>query len=333
MVLADSTMDKVNLPFFYQLGTQLSPLTKMAVESQTRLSILLACVPVRDSINGLLTWSGGLNVCLNSAQALLKTMDEVAHWWFTAKPEDQQKTDVLVDSKFMRVVQTAIKFETVLNEELATLATYSVSKKGIYSTPDLIDTTEKAFPESALSKLSPDIIREIQEAGKCLAFDIPTASGFHMLRATEAVLHEYYLAIGEPQKKDKLENWGAYISYLYKLAESETEIDEEKVNHIKKVLALLQQVKDRDRNLIMHPEVVLSADEAFMLFETTKTAIMTMADKLPPYQPIDIAKVEPPKFTKIEAVEPPKLVKIEAVEPPKFAKVKAIRKDKTTKKE
>ena len=156
----------------------------------------------------------------------------------------------------------------------------------------MINNAEIVFPKSVLKTLNIDIVREVREAGKCLAFDIPTASGFYMLRATEGILHEYYLVVCKPKKQDKLDNWGAYISALYKLSEDESTIDETK-NHIKKVLALLQQVKDQDRNQIMHLEVVLNDDEAFVLFEITKTAIMTMAEKLP------IIKVKPqrPKTT------------------------------------
>jgi hypothetical protein len=42
-----------------------------------------------------------------------------------------------------------------------------------------------------------------------------------------------------------------------------------------------QQIKDNERNLIMHPERVLSADDAFRLFEIAKTAIITMSTFLP----------------------------------------------------
>jgi hypothetical protein len=50
---------------------------------------------------------------------------------------------------------------------------------------------------------------------------------------------------------------------------------------VKETVAILQQIKDNDRNLIMHPERVLSSDDAFTLFEIAKGAIMAMAKKLP----------------------------------------------------
>ena len=102
-----------------------------------------------------------------------------------------------------------------------------------------------------------------------------------MLRATEEVLHEYYMALCKPKNECHLDSWAAYISALHKIIENEANYDKTVVNHVKKVLGLLQQIKDQDRNLIMHPEVVLNADEAFVLFEITKGAIMTMAEFLP----------------------------------------------------
>lgn len=277
----DSTVDKVNLPFFYQLGTQINTLTKTVPIPQNWLDILLAAWRVRESINGLLGWGGRLSVCRTSGQALVKAIEAVVEMWNSAKPEDRSKSDSPINKQIQNVIEKAKTFETVLCEELAMVSAYSVSRKGAYSTPDLIDTAENVFPVSVLETLNGEIIREVREAGKCLAFDIPTASGFHMLRATEGMLHEYYLVVCKPKKKDKLENWGAYIAALYKLTQDESHISDETKNHIKKVLALLQQIKDEDRNQIMHLEVVLNDDQAFVLFEITKGAIMAMAEKLP----------------------------------------------------
>jgi len=289
----ENTMDKINLPFFYQLGTQLNPLTKMKAEPQNRIAIYVAGFTARNNVTVLLNWTGGLKVCRASAQAFIAAMDGVQKWVTSAKVEDYTKPNPITDLTFQQVIDKAKTFETVLSEELLTLSAYSASQKGIYSTSDLIERAANAFPSSVLQKLSADTVREVTEAGKCLAFDVATASGFHMLRATEEVLHEYYVVVYKPEKKDKLDNWGAYIAALYKLTGDESNADVEIKNHIKKVLALLQQIKDQNRNLIMHPEVVLTPDEAFSLFEVTKGAIMTMADLLS----LPVAKAQPPKAT------------------------------------
>ncbi len=289
LLLTESLMDRMDLPFFYQLGTRINPLTKTVSTPQNRLDTLMTAWQARNSINVLLGWGGRLNVCRTSGQTLSKAINDAIDLWNNAKAEDRGKPDSPIVPAIQDVIDKAKTFETVLSEELATVSAYSVSKKLAYSIPDLVDSAENVFPVSVLETLSKEVIREVREAGKCLAFDIPTASGFHMLRATEGVLHEYYLAICKPSSKAKLANWGAYISALYQLtdgkapkakAKGQCTVNTETKNHIKKVLALLQQVKDEDRNQIMHLEIVLNDDEAFVLFEITKGAIMAIAEKL-----------------------------------------------------
>jgi hypothetical protein len=274
-------MEKVNLFFFYQLGAQLSPLSKMTAEPKNRVDVFIAGQTVGTYVRSLLNWTVELKVCRAGATALLDAIDKVQKWSNTVKaPEDWTKKDYSLDSMFQQVIIKAKNLETVLSEELQTLSSYYASQKGIYSISDLIDQAEKMFFPSMLEKFGESVVQDIKQGGRCLAFDIPTACGFHMLRATEAVLHEYYISVCKPESKDKLSGWSAYISVLFKLSE-EANVEPDIKAHVKKVIALLQQIKDQDRNLIMHPEVVLTADEAFVLFEITKGIIMAMSDRLP----------------------------------------------------
>ena len=134
----------------------------------------------------------------------------------------------------------------------------------------MIERAELALPESVRNKLDTQILSEIKESGKCLAFDNATASGFHIMRALEAVIHQYYLVICKPSKAERLDSWAAYIAALRGSTDST----------VKETVAVLQQIKDNERNLIMHPERVLSPDDAFTLFEIAKGAMMAMAGKL-----------------------------------------------------
>ena len=77
--------------------------------------------------------------------------------------------------------------------------------------------------------------------------------------------------MSQPKPKKRLGSWGAYITELYESTDPE----------VKKMVAILQQIKDLDRNLIAHPEGFLSEDDAFILFDAAKYAIMQMANKLP----------------------------------------------------
>ena len=274
-------MEKVNLFFFYLLGAQLSPLSKMTAVPKNRIDVLIDARRVGPRVRNLLDWTVELKVCRAGAKAFLDAVDKVEKWSNTVESsEDWTKQDPSTDLMFQQIIDKAKNFETVLSEELQTLSSYYASRKGIYSISDLIDQAEKIFLPSMLEKFSKSVVQDIKQGGRCLAFDIPTACGFHMLRATEAVLHEYYISVCRSESKKKLSNWSAYISALSKLS-GEANVEENIKTHVKKIVALLQQIKDQDRNLIMHPEVVLTADEAFVLFEITKGVIIAMSDRLP----------------------------------------------------
>lgn len=267
------TMEKISLPFFYQLGSQLKPLTEYEVRADNRVQIFIACVFVKGNIRLLLDQFTTLTVCRTAGEELINAIGNIEKWWKETAPDDMSKPNYSVDAEFRQVVNKAKEFQVVLSAELQTLATYHVTQKGIYSTTDLIERAENILPRPVLVKMSPQVIEEIKQSGRCLAFDSATASAFHILRATEALMHQYYISMCKPSPKPTgmLDSWGAYIAEFQKSTKPE----------VKEVVAMLQQIKDQHRNLIMHPEVVLSPDEAFALFEIAQGAIIAMAHKLP----------------------------------------------------
>ena len=139
-----------------------------------------------------------------------------------------------------------------MEAEFDSLATYAISQKGAYSTPDLIEHAENMIPETTRKLLPPGVTKDVQEAGRCLVFDLPTASGFHILRAVELVMIELWQHIKQTGDK-KPTNWGAYIDKFDK-----SSIDA-------KIPSLLRDLKDLYRNPTLHPEVTLDEDEATTL--------------------------------------------------------------------
>lgn len=266
-------MDRVNLTFFYLLGFHLRTLIGCDIIPDDRWKIITTSWQVQSYLTGLLNSIGALHVCRIPGNKLLNSINEVQKWWQDKGLEQVEHDDPSIDTIFEQVLEDAETFDTVLTSELDTLAAYWATQKGIYSTPALISATENIFPPPVLNKLNKKIIDEIRECGRCLAFDNSTASAFHVIRATEIVLHEYYLSVFKLDTKTtkRLESWGAYIKELKKSTSPA----------VREVVSILQQIKDRHRNLIMHPEVVLNPNEAFILFEIAKTAIITMADRLP----------------------------------------------------
>lgn len=265
-------MEKISLPFFYEVGASLGPLAKLSPDPNNRIPIYLASFQVHRYVYTLLTSFASLAVCRGKAIQLINAIIEAQKWMNQREPDRWKETDHNADVSFQNVVNNAKDFETILSAELQTLASYHVTQKGAYSTPDLIERAELTLTESVRTKLSSQIIGEIRQSGRCLAFDNPTASGFHIMRAVEAVMHQYYIAVCKPNPcPTHLENWGAYIKELQKSSDPV----------VRETVAVLQQIKDNDRNLIMHPERVLSPDDALRLFEISKGAIMAMATRLP----------------------------------------------------
>lgn len=269
LALDGRSMEKIDLLSFYRLGTALRPLCEVTPE-MGRLEIFIRCSTAKGQLESLLGSWPGLTVCRKDG---LTVIQAVAEWVDTASAGEWKKPMDWMDEVNIRSIANKAKaFETVLRAELQTLATYHVTQKGIYSTPDLIERADNTLPGSIRRRIPRKAREEIRESGKCLAFDNATASGFHMMRATEMVLHQYYLAVCEPKKKAKLGSWAAYLGELRESGDPDAQ----------KVVAMLQQIKDQDRNLIMHPEIVLSSDDAFTLFEVGQSAIIAMAGKLEP---------------------------------------------------
>ena len=204
------------------------------------------------------------------ALTFIEKVKELDSWATPDNFDEWTKSNSISNKRFAEIIQIAKEFQIILLEDMHTIMAYEASQKGAYNTPDLIENTELILPESARTKLNKNTISEISESGKCLVFDVPTASGFHILRAVEMVMHEYYLVICKPKDSNKLDNWGAYLSAMKSITKPIVE----------ETIAILQQIKDNDRNLIMHPERILSLDDAFTLFEISKTAIIVMASQL-----------------------------------------------------
>ena len=269
-------MEKLNLPFFYQIGHELHRLASIRMDAPVQ-ELFMACGSLRPVLESLLNGLPSLKVAKPAGEELKKLMDglfhdpdqkKFGHIDFT-KPLDGNNYQL--QAVMFSISRQASEFQTVLNAELQSLAAYLVTQTGIYSGAALVEHAEDVVPVKLKAKLSPIALEDIRQSGRCLAFGVGTACGFHILRATEAAMHQYYVKVcNQGSNCDPLDNWGAYIASFRKQSDSDT----------KRIVELLQQVKDHDRNFIMHPEVFLNDDDAHTLFEFAKGAIMAMAEKL-----------------------------------------------------
>jgi hypothetical protein len=265
-------MKRVNEFDFYDLAAQIHPLVSIA--PQAKFSVIwLDLWNARHEINVILS-ARPFSVCANAASELKAAITHVVpEKWDELSaifPADPAKEEPILPWKISQIEQTAKTFETVLAAECQVLDTYFISKKGAYSTADLIDHAHFQIPQTMRDEVPEQTRSDIDQAGKCIAFDLPTAAAFHLLRGTEAVLREFYNLIvpGPKRAAPKMRNWGVYIKLL-KDHGAET-----------KVTSLLDHLRDAYRNPVLHPEENYTDERALVLFGVCISAIVMMWEEI-----------------------------------------------------
>lgn len=167
----------------------------------------------------------------------------------------------LVRQDMWRVRWDTEPLRTLLHGELAVQSTYHIWPKRAFNVDLLIERATSLFSEEVQHWMIENERYNISQAGKCIAFETPTAAGFHLVRAAESVIRRYYkVGVGtEPALKRR--NWGAYIKKIKRCG------GEARVIHA------LEQIKELHRNPVIHPEVVLSLEEAISLIGIIESVI------------------------------------------------------------
>jgi hypothetical protein len=193
-------MIRISSAFFYEIGTVLHPLAGVAAGQEIDTIGLSILYPAQQRLEGLLAQQiVPVKVCSQDGWRLHKILTDLITK--IGKKEKLEAMDAFYLSDGLR------KFEAVLNAELAQMDTYYVSQKGCYSTNHLIEQAEIMFPPTIRDFMTPESIMDVRQAGRCLAFELATASAFHLLRATESILHKYYDVISRGEARPKVEIW------------------------------------------------------------------------------------------------------------------------------
>ncbi|WP_425407022.1 hypothetical protein [Hwanghaeella sp.] len=268
-------MKRVDPYQFYELGIALRALGSLEggqsvgqmysklFNAQNRLKRLLDDEPLIE-----------VRHCRHEAQTLLDAIASLVSVYVTGEDGklDVSKWNEAVPEYALYGVHGALgTFEHNFAAEMREAAVYAASQVGMYNTGDLVSRTEIHIPDNLRKFVNDKAIFEIQSAGRCLAFGLPTACGYHILRATECVLEDYYgIVSGEPGSS--LSSWNEYAKALDKLSEGD-----DKEAPSKRVIRCIRQIKDLDRNPIMHPRDVLEEVDAQILFMVATSAISEMA--------------------------------------------------------
>lgn len=256
-------MDRVSQYRFYELGHRLSVLRTLDKDSPVAgytVDFILARWELESLLNGPLRVSFSRKAIESLSQALYGLIPKDAGGNYDG--------DESLGYRAGSLKASLEELEAVLKAESDSIASYVVSQKGAYSTTDLVEQAETMIPEKTRKILPASVVKDVREAGRCLAFDLPTASGFHILRAVELVMLELWGHVKAAGDR-KPPNWGAYIDKF------------EQTNVPRKVTTMLRDLKDLYRNPTAHPEETLDEEEATTLLALGVSAIQKMAAQFP----------------------------------------------------
>lgn len=143
----------------------------------------------------------GSNVIIGNIEALFKKLDELnlqvtvraaanlkkLLMEFKATPSDSK-----LDAAQAKKLNTTVKaLRQTLEAELKGMNAYMVSPKRI-EVERLVEEPSALFAPDVFAALSEIAKYDVTEAAKCIAFERPTAAAFHLMRATEETLRNYY---------------------------------------------------------------------------------------------------------------------------------------------
>src|SRR5437899_12843695 len=123
-----------------------------------------------------------------------------------------------------------------------------------------------AVDDEVLQTIADSIKKDFREAGRCLAFELATACGFHAMRAAEGVLRQWHQLICKPTGRSP--EWAQCVNELRSCGANGN------------ALGVLDQIRAIHRNPLMHPEDFLSMGEAKTLFGIAISAITAMAPEI-----------------------------------------------------
>ena len=172
-----------------------------------------------------------------------------------------------VDIKDLK--QSYRDWHAVITAEARSKKAYIVSGKRM-DIKKLLTDVSSIFATSCYQKLPAIAQYDFAEAGKSIAFSMPTAAAFHILRGTESVLRAYYIRhVKTRRMKEDQRMWGPILLALK---------TKKKVS--KNLLEDLQIIKNSYRNPTQHPEMIYDLDMAQDLFGRCIDVVNQMAKDL-----------------------------------------------------
>ena len=253
--------------YLYNFGRTIYPVSMISKED-TYLSAWGKSYKAKDELEGFFTRSvfiRDIKLALEPAQKLLQRLKQIENKAFN-KDTANAILNLMEVHNLMEELQN---FEIVFRAEFKSGNIFLATPKRGYDLGVLIKRGSMIFPDELGTKV-PECINDINSAAKCIAFELFTASGFHLHRANESVVLRYYDHLANGKARPQNRNMGKYIEELKDLTAKPI------------ILSCLRDLKDMHRNPLMHPdESIENLDDAIALLNSIHTCVVTILKELP----------------------------------------------------
>jgi hypothetical protein len=263
-----SDMKQTDLQVFYQLGAALQGIKKISVGMGGYDAVMTLVFP-EQWLEAFLseTRSEGdvipLHDSRKAAEHLLKISKRITTPFY-ANPSAER----IITRDEVGLLRSHLElFESEFARECKNLDLFAVTQKGLFSSRRLIEEAEKQFPENLLKVMPKQTVEDLKQAGRCLAFEVPTACAFHICRGTEALMLKYYEALTGSKWTLKKRDWGIYNDHLKKNGAPAS------------ITNRLDEIR-QDRNAYTHPNMNVSLEDAPIIFNLCISVIHFMAKEI-----------------------------------------------------
>jgi len=263
-------MQKIDPAFLFELGDTIRKVNTLNQDTQAGIAYFIleaAADAIEQTVAQSVYWHLLRGPCRTAAQVLVAQMRNMSAAILSS---DDIASTKLQHIDVLRLQNLYSKFETLFVGDLQAGSVFLVSPKGGYDTEALTEAGLAVFGADLTTKV-PEALPDIRQATRCIAFELPTAAGFHLHRAHESVLRVYWDCVTGGADRPQEQNMGVYLRELDKLKKGKPE-----------VRSHLRSIKDFHRNPLMHPEQSLdSVDQALDLLSAIRSSIGYMLREIP----------------------------------------------------
>ena len=190
----------------------------------------------------------GLQIAMRAGSDLWELAEEI---------REMPAEDEAEDSLIIRIRALAREIERTMIAEAAGKMVYLVTEKRL-DVDKLLNAPHLLLADRAFLSLPAISARDFSLGCKAIAFELPTAAAFHLLRCVEGALGNYYqCAIKRNRLPDKHKMWGPMIDQLRSKKTNKVPVE---------LLDTLDRIRVNFRNPTNHPEKEYDTDEAQDLF-------------------------------------------------------------------